>query len=72
MALTEKQITDAVAAKHKGREIESVVINPRRVSAYLKPEKDGDAHERFVYRTADLRAPRGSKTAETPAANPEA
>lgn len=68
MALTEKQITDAVAAKHKGREIESVVINPSRVSAYLK---DGGASERVVYRIADLKAPRGSKTADTPPVNPE-
>jgi len=73
MALTEKQITDAVAAKHKGREVESVVINPGRVSAYLKPEKDGDAPQRVVYPLADLKAPRrGTKASGDGTENPEA
>lgn len=72
MALTEKQITDAVTAKHKGREVESVVINPDRVAVYLTAKEKGGAPERVVHRVADLKAPRGTKTADAPPETPEA
>ncbi len=72
MALTEKQITDAVTAKHKGRDVEAVVINPDRVAVYLTAKDAGGAPERVVHRLDSLKAPRATKTADIPPIDPEA